>query len=93
MSKVCLRISISLDGFTAGPDQSVDNPIGIGGMHLHDWVFPLAAWRATHGLEGGVTNESTHIIEEALASSGATIMGRKMFGGPSGEWEIGRAHV
>jgi dihydrofolate reductase len=88
MTKLCLKISISLDGFAAGPDQSVDNPIGIGGMHLHDWVFPLAAWRATHGLEGGEVNESTPIIKEALANTGATIMGRKMFGGPSGEWDL-----
>jgi dihydrofolate reductase len=88
MSKLCLRIAISLDGFVAGPDQSVDDPIGVGGMRLHEWVFPLAAWRSAHGLEGGEVNESTPIIEEALASSGATIMGRKMFGGPAGEWDL-----
>jgi dihydrofolate reductase len=88
MSKLCLRIAISLDGFVAGPDQSVDDPIGVGGMRLHEWVFPLAAWRSTHGLEGGEVNESTPIIEEALANSGATIMGRKMFGGPAGEWDV-----
>ena len=88
MSKVSFRISISLDGFAAGPDQSVDNPIGIGGMRLHDWVFPLAAWRETHGMEGGETNESTQVIEEAVAGAGATIMGRKMFGGPAGEWDL-----
>jgi dihydrofolate reductase len=79
---------MSLDGFVAGPEQSLDNPIGIGGMRLHEWVFPLAAWRATHGMEGGEDNESTPIIEESLANTGATIMGRKMFGGPAGEWDL-----
>lgn len=53
MSRVRLRISMSLDGFVAGPSQSVDNPLGIGGMRLHQWVFPLSVWRAMHGLEGG----------------------------------------
>ena len=59
MSKLRLRISMSLDGFVAGPNQSVENPLGIGGMRLHEWVFPLAAWRSMHGLEGGEVNEST----------------------------------
>jgi len=50
MPKLRFHIAISLDGYTSGPDQSVDNPLGIGGEQLHDWVFPLAAWRAPHGL-------------------------------------------
>jgi dihydrofolate reductase len=86
MSKVRFRISMSLDGFVAGPDQSVDNPLGIGGMRLHEWVFPLAAWRSMHGLEGGEINESTPVIEESLANIGATVMGRNMFGGHPGPW-------
>ena len=56
MSRLRFKISMSLDGFIAGPSQSVDNPLGIGGMRLHEWAFPLAAWRAMHGLEGGETN-------------------------------------
>ena len=56
MSKLRLKISMSLDGFVAGPGQSVENPLGIGDMRLHAWVFPLAAWRAMHGLEGGEVN-------------------------------------
>ncbi len=87
MSKLRFRISMSLDGFVAGPSQSVDNPIGIGGMRLHEWVFPLAAWRAMHGLEGGEVNESTRVIEESLANIGATVMGRNMFGGHPGPWD------
>ena len=87
MSKLYFRISMSLDGFVAGPEQSVNNPLGIGGMKLHEWVFPLRAWRATQGLEGGVVNESSPIVEEQFANVGATIMGRHMFGGHPGPWD------
>ena len=78
---------MSLDGFVAGPDQSVDHPLGIGGMRLHEWVFPLAIWRSTMGLEGGEVNESTPVVEESLAHIGATVMGRNMFGGHPGPWD------
>ena len=77
---------MSLDGFVAGPDQSVDNPLGIGGEGLHDWVIGLAAWRAPHGLPGGEVNESSKVVEEEQAGIGATIMGRNMFGGHPGSW-------
>jgi dihydrofolate reductase len=77
---------MSLDGYTAGPKQSVKNPLGIGGTRLHDWAFPLAAWRAPHGLEGGTADESTPVVEEVQANLGATIMGRNMFGGHPGPW-------
>jgi dihydrofolate reductase len=87
MSKVRLRISMSLDGFVAGPRQSVDDPLGIGGMRLHEWVFPLAVWRATQGLEGGEVNASTQVVEESIANIGATLMGRNMFGGHPGPWD------
>ena len=63
---------MSLDGFVAGPSQSVDNPLGIGGMRLHEWVFALEAWKAAHGLEGGELNESNRVVEESLANVGAT---------------------
>jgi dihydrofolate reductase len=86
MSKLRFRISMSLDGFVAGSNQSVDNPLGVGGLRLHEWVFPLAAWRALHGLEGGEINESTPMIEESLTNVGATVMGRNMFGGHPGPW-------
>ena len=87
MSKLRFRISMSLDGFVAGPDQSVDNPLGVGGMRLHEWVFPLAAFRELHGLEGGEVNESTPVMAEAFANVGATVMGRNMFGGHPGPWD------
>lgn len=86
MPKLRFHIAISLDGYTSGPDQSVDNPLGVGGMHLHDWAFVLAAWRAPHGLEGGEVNASTAVVEETVAGVGATIMGRNMFGGHPGPW-------
>jgi hypothetical protein len=87
MSRLRFRISMSLDGFVAGPCQSVDNPLGIGGMRLHQWVFPLAVWRAMHGLQGGEVNESTRVVGESLANIGATVMGRNMFGGHPGPWD------
>jgi dihydrofolate reductase len=77
---------MSLDGYTAGPHQSVENPLGVGGMRLHEWLFPLAAWRATHGEPGGIIDESTPVVEELLVNIGATIMGRNMFGGHPGPW-------
>jgi dihydrofolate reductase len=87
MSKLRFAIAISLDGFVAGPDQSVENPLGVGGMKLHEWVVKLAAWRAPHGLEGGEVNESSRVIEESQTNVGATIMGRNMFGGHPGPWD------
>jgi len=78
---------MSLDGFVAGPDQSVENPLGVGGMRLHDWVFSLAAWRAPHGLDGGETTVSSAVIEESRANVGASLMGRNMFGGQPGPWD------
>ncbi len=86
MSKLRFRISMSLDGFTAGAEQSRKDPLGIGGERLHEWVVSLAAWRAPHGLEGGEVNESSRVLEEELANIGATIMGRTMFGGHPGAW-------
>lgn len=90
MAKLRFTISMSLDGYTAGPRQSTEEPLGVGGERLHDWVIRLAAWRAPHGLEGGEVNESTSVMEEWLANLGATIMGRNMFGGHPGPWAADR---
>jgi dihydrofolate reductase len=90
VSKLKLKISMSLDGFVAGPEQSVANPIGVGGMKLHEWVFPLKAWREQMGMTGGEVNESTKVIEESVANIGATIMGRNMFGGHPGGWDANK---
>ncbi len=87
MSKLRCHISISLDGFVAGPNQSDENPLGEGGERLHDWVVPLAAWRKPHGKEGGEVNESTRVMEETAENIGASVMGRNMFGPPGGgDW-------
>ncbi len=80
MSKLRCHISISLDGFVAGPNQSEQNPLGEGGERLHDWVVPLAAWRQPHDKQGGEVNESTRILEESRENIGAAVMGRNMFG-------------
>jgi dihydrofolate reductase len=90
MSKLRLKISMSLDGFVAGPEQSVQNPLGIGGMRIHEWMFPLKVWRAEMGMQGGETNESSAVVEEARANIGATIMGRNMFGGHPGPWDAAK---
>jgi dihydrofolate reductase len=80
MSKLRCHISISLDGFVAGPNQSVQNPLGEGGERLHDWVVPLASWREGHDKEGGEVNASDRVVEEARENLGAAVMGRNMFG-------------
>jgi dihydrofolate reductase len=82
------KISVSLDGFVAGPGQSVESPLGIGGERLHEWAFELALVREILGLGGGgAVNESTRVVEESLAGIGATVMGRNMFGGHPGPWD------
>jgi len=86
MSRLRFGISVSLDGYVAGPEQSIEQPLGIGGEALHEWVFPLEAWRKPHGLAGGEVNDSTPVMERSLANVGATIMGRNMFGGGPGPW-------
>jgi dihydrofolate reductase len=80
MSKLRCHISISLDGFVAGPHQSEENPLGEGGERLHDWVVPLAAWREAHDKQGGEVNPSTRVFEESRENIGAWVMGRNMFG-------------
>jgi dihydrofolate reductase len=80
------QLAVSLDGFVAGPDQSEENPLGVRGLELHQWVFPLEVWRRQQGEEGGEVNASTPVIEEAQANVGAVVMGRNMFGGGPGPW-------
>jgi len=80
-------LSVSLEGFVAGPEPSQENPVGIGGMQLHDWAVNSFAWREAHGHEGGETNVDSDVISETVARTGAGIMGRKMFSGGAGGWE------
>jgi dihydrofolate reductase len=86
MAMLRFEISISLDGYVAGPSQSEENPLGEGGEQLHEWVLKLAAWREPHGYEGGEVNASTPLVEESTAGVGAVLMGRNMFGGGPGPW-------
>ena len=86
MSRLRLGITMSLDGYVAGPDQSEENPLGVGGMELHEWFFPLKAFREMHGEKGGDVNASSAVVEERRANIGATIMGRNMFGPVRGPW-------
>ena len=90
MSSVTCQISVSLDGFVAGPNQSFENPIGEGGMRLHEWAFATDSWRKHHALEGGQRNVDAEVIEEVVEGIGAYIMGRKMFGGGDGPWDASR---
>jgi dihydrofolate reductase len=84
VSKLRCHISISLDGFVAGPNQSEQNPLGEGGERLHEWLVQLAAWRESHGKQGGEVNESTRIVKESREHIGASVMGRNMFGPTDG---------
>jgi dihydrofolate reductase len=87
MSTLRCHISISLDGYVAGPNQSEENPLGEGGERLHGWAASPAAWREAHGGQGGEANESTRIMEETLENVGAGVMGRNMFGPVGGgDW-------
>ena len=87
MGKLTLNISTSLDGYIAGPNQTLEEPLGEGGEQLHEWVLGLAAWRERHGLSGGETNVDTEVVEESVAGVGSTVMGRRMFSGGAGSWE------
>jgi dihydrofolate reductase len=80
---------MSLDGYVAGPNQSLDNPIGEGGLRLHEWVFSTASWRRRQGQEGGEDGPDSEVAAEVADGIGAYIMGRKMFGGGPGEWDLG----
>jgi dihydrofolate reductase len=82
-----LDITMSLDGFIAAPNPSLENPLGEGGMRLHEWAFAAQSWREQHGQTGGEANEDSEIIDEATKATGAVIMGRKMFSGGEGPWE------
>jgi dihydrofolate reductase len=87
MTKLVLEISTSLDGYVAGPDADLENPLGVGGEQLHDWVLPTKAWREAHGLEGGETGTESDLQADAIQRTGATVMGRRMFSGGEGPWE------
>lgn len=77
---------ISVDGYGAGPSQSLENPLGIGGLALHDWMFPTRAFRRMHGKDGGTTGIDDDFAARGFENIGAWIMGRNMFGPIRGSW-------
>jgi dihydrofolate reductase len=87
MQRFFLDISMSLDGYVAGPNATLEEPLGEGGERLHDWALRLASWREPHGLEGGETGPDDDLVQARLARVGAGIMGRRMFSGGEGPWE------
>ena len=86
MSELTVDISVSLDGYVAGPRPTLEDPLGEGGELLHEWLVQLKGFREQHGMEGGVVTDDDAVFREMLGA-GATIMGRKMFSGGSGPWE------
>ncbi|HEX9598735.1 MAG TPA: dihydrofolate reductase family protein [Gaiellaceae bacterium] len=87
MTRLICDISISLDGFVAGLNPSLEQPLGEGGDLLHEWAFAAQSWRESHGLEGGEKNADSEVIEESISATGAVVMGRRMFSGGEGAWE------
>ncbi|MFE2335175.1 dihydrofolate reductase family protein [Streptomyces coelicoflavus] len=89
MTVLTTHIGMSLDGFAAGPDQSAQHPVGVGGMRLHQWLLGTRAWYEHRGLEGGEDSVDSRVLAEAMRGIGSYIMGRRMFGGAAGPWDTG----
>jgi dihydrofolate reductase len=87
MAKLTFEISMSLDGYIAGPNPTLENPLGEDGERLHEWVVKLRSWRESHGRSGGETGPDSDLLEQSIASAGARLMGRRMFSGGEGAWE------
>jgi dihydrofolate reductase len=87
MSKLRVQsFSISVDGYGAGPNQSVDHPLGVGGMALHEWAFATRTFRKMLGNTGGSTGVDEDFAARGFTNIGAWILGRNMFGPIRGEW-------
>src|SRR5919198_3728986 len=87
MTRLTSDISMSLDGFVAGPKPSLEQPLGERGERLHEWAFGLKSWREPHGLPGGERGPDDEVVAETLRATGAVVMGRRMFSGSDGAWE------
>jgi dihydrofolate reductase len=81
-----LSFAVSIDGYSAGPNQDLQNPIGVRGLELMEWFFHTRAWRKMHGQDDGETGVDNGIAEQSFAGIGAWILGRNMFGPVRGEW-------
>jgi dihydrofolate reductase len=86
VAKLRFNITMSIDGYVAGPNQSAENPLGEGGLALHEWVFATRTFRAMQGLEGGEAGLDDDHLAAWHTNIGATIMGRNMFGPVRGPW-------
>src|SRR5438270_2833153 len=87
MSRVRVHcFTISADGYGAGPNQSLDHPLGVGGEKLHPWLTATRSWRSEHGMSGGNTGVDDDFVKRAEANIGANILGRNMFGPVRGPW-------
>ena len=78
---------MSLDGFVAGPNPSLQLPLGEGGERLHEWAYGLRSFRERHGHEGGEENADSQALQKSMDATGAVVMGRRMFSGGEGPWE------
>jgi dihydrofolate reductase len=87
VGRVYLDISVSLDGFVAGPSPTLEEPLGKRGEELHEWIVALESWRERHGMSGGETGPENDLLAGSVADQGAVVMGRKMFSGGRGPWE------
>jgi len=87
MTKIVVDVSVSVDGFLAGPNATHEQPLGAGGDTLHEWAFATRRFREQHGLEGGEDGADSEVVDERLRATGATVMGRRMFSGGEGPWE------
>jgi dihydrofolate reductase len=81
------NFTISLDGYAAGPTQSLDDPLGVGGTRLHEWAFATRSGRQPHGMDGGDEGLDDDFVAQGDAGIGATVMGRNMFGPIRGPWD------
>lgn len=87
-SAVTAHLGVSLDGFAAGLNPRYEAPVGTGGMRLHDWLLPTRAWHSHRGEVGGEESADSAVLDEAMSGIGAYIMGRRMFGGAQGPWDL-----
>jgi dihydrofolate reductase len=88
MTRIRSHISTSLDGYIAGPNQGPDHPLGEGGEQLHEWAVATDVFQREHGREGGERTADSAVIEDATRGIGAVVMGRRMFGGGEGPWDL-----
>jgi dihydrofolate reductase len=87
MSKLRVHcFALSIDGYGAGPDQSLENPLGVGGMALHEWIFPTRTFKKMFGADDGATGVDDDFAARGFARIGAWILGRNMFGPVRGAW-------